>query len=261
MPTTLIFGGSGKVARHLARILASEHRPAHKVYSVIRNPDQAASLEALGAEPVVQSIEDSSVDDLVATIKRTRPDYVVWSAGAGGGSAARTRAVDQDGAIKAMDALAEASRAEPGIVGRRFVMVSAVDVRDRSKAVPDWYGDEDRKISDKAWGSIGGYMAAKLAADASLRGENERRGLAYTIVRPGGLSLKPGTGRVRAGKVSLAGTVPREDVARLLVAVLENEATVGLAFDVLGDGEGADDVEGAVARVAEAKEDTFEGYL
>jgi nucleoside-diphosphate-sugar epimerase len=258
MPTTLIFGGSGKVARHLARILAKEHRPAHTVYSVIRNADQTASLEAIGARPIVQSIEESSIADFVATIVRTKPDFVVWSAGAGGGSPARTKAVDQDGAIKAMDALAEASEAD-GSIGKRFIMVSAIDVRDRSKGAPSWYSDKDKEHSDKVWSYIGTYMDAKLAADISLRSENERRGLEYTIVRPGMLSLESGTGRVRAGKVALTGAIPREDVARVVVAVIENEKTAGLAFDVMGDGDGVDEIDRAIARVADANEDAFEG--
>jgi hypothetical protein len=45
----------------------------------------------------VQSIEDSSVNDLTATIKKHSPNVVIWSAGAGGGSPERTKAVDHEG--------------------------------------------------------------------------------------------------------------------------------------------------------------------
>ena len=77
---TLIFGGSGKVARHITRMLAAK---GHNVYSVIRKPEQASDIEGLGGKPVVQSIEDSSVDDMVKTITDTKASTVIWSAGAG----------------------------------------------------------------------------------------------------------------------------------------------------------------------------------
>merc|ERR1712137_389844 len=104
-------------------------------------------------------------------MKSTQASNIIWSAGAGGGSPERTRAVDRDGAIKCMDAAAKA-----GV--KRFVMVSAVDVRDREgKPEPEWYDDGDRERSDGAWKAIGAYYEAKLAADKSLVTENGRRGL------------------------------------------------------------------------------------
>jgi hypothetical protein len=71
------------------------------VYSIIRSQEQASSLKELGAEPIVQSIEESSVSDLSATISKSKPDVIVWSAGAGGKDGPhRTDAVDRVGAIK-----------------------------------------------------------------------------------------------------------------------------------------------------------------
>ena len=57
----VLFGGSGKVARHITRLLATE---GHNVYSIIRNPAQKADVESLGGKPLVQSIEESSVEDM-----------------------------------------------------------------------------------------------------------------------------------------------------------------------------------------------------
>jgi len=99
----------------------------------------------------VQSIEDSNVNDLTATIRKHSPSVVIWSAGAGGGSPARTKAVDHEGktnsavpcqvrymltrrigAVKVFDATAAA-----GV--KRFIIVSAVDIRDReNKPTPEW---------------------------------------------------------------------------------------------------------------------------
>ncbi|ORY57566.1 Rossmann-fold NAD(P)(+)-binding protein [Pseudomassariella vexata] len=250
-PTTLIFGGHGKVAQHLTRILTQQTTPAHTVHSIIRNADQSDTITSLGGKPIVQSIEESSVADFTATIKKTNPDFVVWSAGAGGGNPERTQAVDREGAIKSMDACAEA-----GV--KRYIIVSALDVRDReNKPVPEWYDDESKRMSDRVWGAIEPYLKAKLAADRSLRMDNRRRGLEYTIVRPGGLSTEPGKGTVQAGKVRLGSMVSREDVARTVVAIMEDSGTVGLAFDVVGGGV---PIKEAVATVANDKVDTFEGY-
>ena len=245
---TLIFGGSGKVARHLTRILAADDN--HTVHSVIRNPDHAPELTRLGAHPIIQDIETASVADLAATLRATHATTVVWAAGAGGGNPARTRSVDQDGAIKTMDATAAA-----GV--RRYLLVSAVDVRDRAaRPEPEWYDDGDRERSGKVWGAIGPYMRAKLEADRSLVGGNERRGLEWTIVRPGGLSQAGGVGTVAAGKVHLERTIAREDVAATVVQCMRDAGTIGLAFDVVG---GETPIEEAVAAVAKGRVDTFAG--
>ncbi|RMY61739.1 hypothetical protein D0863_11179 [Hortaea werneckii] len=246
-PNTIIFGGSGKVARHITRMLAAE---GHNVHSIIRNPDQKPDIEALGGKPIVQSIEESSVADLSATIQQTQSTTVIWSAGAGGGNPERTKTVDHEGAIKSMDATAQA-----GV--KRYLIVSAVDVRDReNRPEPEWYDDGDRDRSNKVWNAIGKYMVAKLHADRSLVTENARRGLDYTIVRPGGLSQEAGTGRIAAGKVHLNTTIPREDVAATAVQCLKDDGTIGLAFDIVGGETGITD---AVAEVAKGKIDTFAG--
>ncbi|KAI0129465.1 Rossmann-fold NAD(P)(+)-binding protein [Xylariales sp. AK1849] len=251
MPTTLIIGGHGKVAQHLTRILTQETTPAHVVHSIIRNADQSDTISSLGAKPIVQSVEDASVADLATTIRQVKPDFVVWAAGAGGGNPERTVSVDKEGAIKSMDASSEA-----GVP--RYIIVSALDVRDReNKPVPDWYDEESRKMSDRVWGAISTYLKAKFEADKSLKTENGRRHLQYTIIRPGGLSQDPGKGTIAAGKTSLASMISREDVARTVLAAMNNPDTSGLAFDIVG---GDVPIEDAVATVAKDKVDTFDGY-
>ena len=112
-------------------------------------------------------------------------------------------------------------------------MVSAIDIRNReSKPVPSWYGKGDKDVSDRVWGAIQPYMEAKFKADRDLRVNNSKRGLRYTIVRPGHLSDEPGKNTVVAGKVSIETSVSRQDVARVVAECLENAAIVGLAFDV-----------------------------
>src|SRR5205085_2136959 len=86
-------------------------------------------------------------------------------------------------------------------------------------ANPDAEGDETFAV----------YLRAKGRADADLAAS----GLDYTIVRPGRLTDEPGTGHVRIGERVGRGEIPRDDVAAVLVAVLDNPATAGKALEVV----------------------------
>lgn len=248
MPTALIFGGSGKVARCLTTILVKH---SYTVHSIIRNATQSESLASLGAHPIVQSIETATPDSLATTIRSVNPSVLIWAAGAGGGDPGRTVSVDQDGAIKAFDAAVLAG------CTKRFILVSALDVRDREgRPAPEWYDDSDRERSEKVWGFIGPYMKAKLNADREFVQGNGRRGLEWTIVRPGGLTNEKGAGKVSAGKVRLNAVISREDVAEVVWRCIEEDGTKGLAFDVAG---GETDIAEAIKYVPDNRIDTFAG--
>jgi nucleoside-diphosphate-sugar epimerase len=108
-----------------------------------------ADLKSLGAEPHILSLEDASEAELAQLLADQRPDATIFAAGAGGkGGPERTRAVDYDGALKVY-AACEAAGA------RRFLLVSAIDVRDRAKPVPAWYTPESKEASDAVWKAIG----------------------------------------------------------------------------------------------------------
>ena len=59
------------------------------------------------------------------------------------------------------------------------------------------------------------YLRAKGRADDAVRAS----GLDATVVRPGGLTNDPGTGRVSLGEKLPPGQVTRDDVAAVLAAV------------------------------------------
>ncbi len=199
MARVIIFGGHGKVALQLARILADR---GDDVSSVFRNPDHADDVAATGARPVVADIERLDTGELSALV--AGHDAVVFSAGAGGGNPARTYAVDRDAAIRVVDAAARA-----GV--KRFVMVSYFG------AGPDHGVPE----SD----SFFPYAEAKAAADAHLRAS----GLDWTVLGPGRLTLDAPSGRIAIGQSK--GAVSRADVALVAAAVLADDTTVGRTID------------------------------
>ncbi|KAH8719433.1 hypothetical protein GQ44DRAFT_808797, partial [Phaeosphaeriaceae sp. PMI808] len=186
---------------------------------------------------IVQSVEDSSVADFVSIIKYVKPGVVIWSAGAGAGGAgaARLKAVDTDGQIKIMDAVAQA--AEEAGTTRRYISISSLEVRDdMKKPMPHWYDTADKNFSASLASMFRSYFRARLVSDKSLVDENSRRKLEYTIVRPEWMSFGPSTGRTAAGRCRISGMVSREDVTTVLEHCINSSKTIGLAFDVAGGG-------------------------
>lgn len=211
-----IAGGNGAIARQLTRLLVG--RGDH-VRSLVRRREQLSAVEQLGAEPVLCDLEAAEAEQLAAAVG-AGSDAVVFAAGAGPGSgAARKETVDYGGAVK----LIEAAR-RLGV--HRYLMVSSV------RADANAPGDEVFDV----------YLRAKGRADDELRAS----GLDHTIVRPVRLTDEPGTGRVRVGDPPPGATIPREDVAAVLLAALDEPATIGATFDVAA---GDTPVEEAVRRV------------
>ena len=192
----VVAGGHGKVGLNLLRLLAER---GHRARGLVRNPDHVPDLADVGAEAVVCDME--ALDDLSGCC--TGADAVVFAAGAGPGSGPeRKRTVDLGAAVKLMDA---------GV--RRYVMVSAI-----SAGRPDEWSEPMRP-----------YYEAKAEADRRL----EESGLEYTIVRPGSLTDDPGTGLVTVGTDLDRGEVPRDDVAAVLLAVLETPTSIGKTFELV----------------------------
>ena len=199
----VIVGGHGKIALRLEKLLAER---GDSPRGIVRKTEQASDLEEIGAEPIVLDIEN--VDDISDALAGA--DAVVFAAGAGPGSGpARKRTVDYGGAVK----LADACRIQ-GI--SRYVMVSAI-----GSNRPETWSDDMRP-----------YQEAKSEADKYLM----QSGLDYTILRPGGLTDDPGTGKVQVGERLDYGQVTREDVAGVIAECLVADNSIGKAFDLLNDG-------------------------
>jgi uncharacterized protein YbjT (DUF2867 family) len=198
-----IAGGHGQIALRLAKVLSER---GDEAVAIIRNPDHADDVRQAGAEPAVVDLEHASEDQVARAIAGC--DAAVFSAGAGPGSGPqRKETMDYGGAVKLI-----AGAKQAGI--SRYVIVSSVG------ANPDAPGNDTFSV----------YLRAKGRADEAVRSS----GLDATVVRPGGLTNDPGTGRVSLGESLRRGRVPRDDVAAVIVAVLDSPNTIGKTFELIG---------------------------
>jgi uncharacterized protein YbjT (DUF2867 family) len=193
----VIAGGHGQIALRLERLLTAR---GDEAVGIVRNPAHVADLEAAGARAVVLDLENSDVDAVAEVLKGA--DAAVFSAGAGPGSGtARKDTVDRGAAALFAEA---AERA--GV--RRHIQVGSIGADNPEN--PD-VTEEFRH-----------YLRAKRAAEDDLKA----RDLDWTILRPGQLTDDPGTGRVLLAEKADRGPIPRDDVAAVLVGLLETPASV-----------------------------------
>ena len=101
----------------------------------------------------------------------------------------------------------------------RLVQVSAIGVERVRDAV-------DPGLDDV----FAAYLRAKLAADDDLRA---RADLAWSILRPGRLTDGPGSGLVSLSSHESRGAIPRDDVAAVLLAMIDEPRTSGLVLDLV----------------------------
>src|SRR6266550_3698175 len=202
----VIAGGHGKIALLLERLLAGR---GDQAVGLVRNPAHVGDVQKAGAEAVVCDLEAASADDVAVLLSGA--DAAVFAAGAGPGSGVpRKDSVDRGGSVLMADA---AERA--GV--RRFVQISSMGA-----------GSPPRPGTGEVWAA---YITAKTAAESDLR----TRDLDWTILRPGGLTDAPPSGRIRLAAPPLpAGTIPRADVAAVIATLLDEPGTGHQTLELTG---------------------------
>lgn len=201
----LVVGANGQIGRHLVELL--NESPDHTPIAFVRKEDQVNHFKGQGIEARLNNLENS-IQEISQAMEDI--DSVVFTAGSGGSTGAdKTLLIDLDGAVKVM----EAAKLK-GI--KRFVLVSALGADDRSK-----WNEE-----------IKSYYVAKHFADQWLTSSD----LNYTIVRPGILKNEDSRKTVQIAP-SIERTddysIPRVDVARVILASLDKEETYRQAFDLI----------------------------
>ncbi|WP_061809123.1 SDR family oxidoreductase [Rossellomorea vietnamensis] len=201
-----VVGANGQIGKQVVGFLKED---GHTPRAIVRKEEQVQSFEQEGVEAALVDLE-GTVEQISNGLKGA--DAAVFSAGSGGSTGSdKTLLIDLDGAVKTMEAAKEA-----GI--ERFIIVSALQAHHRE----NWND------------SLKPYYVAKHFADRAL----EDSGLTYTIIRPGGLLNEEGTGKVSAAENLERGSIPREDVARTIVASLTEESTFNKGFDLISGSTG-----------------------
>lgn len=200
----VIAGGHGKIALHLERLL-TEH--GHQAVGLVRNPDHLDDLAAVGAKGILCDLEKAN--PLTVAEYLAGANAAVFAAGAGPGSGTgRKDTVDRGASVVLADACEQA-----GV--DRFLQISSMGA-----------GSEPPQGTDPTFAV---YLRAKTAAEEDLRG----RDLDWTILRPGALTDDEPTDRVHLGPSVPRGSVTRADVAAVLLGLLSEPATIGMALELV----------------------------
>jgi uncharacterized protein YbjT (DUF2867 family) len=205
-----LVGATGRTGRLVADKL---HRAGIPFRALLRNEAQRGHFEGLGASPVIVDL----TQDFCAALEGVRT--VIFAAGSAESEGAeQERQIDRDAIIKAVDCAKQYG-------ANRFIVVSALLAYDPERA-PD---------------ELRHYAQMKRASDDYLIGS----GLDYLVLRPGTLTMEPGTGTIEivTDAQSARAPVAREDVADVVLEALK----VGLVNKIVGFAGGGKPISDALA--------------
>lgn len=213
MERVLVVGATGHTGKRVIEILNNSN--TFEPYAMIRKEDQRQMFEDMDVETVLADLEK----DVTETVQGM--DKVIFAAGSGGKTGEdKTIAIDQNGAIKMIDAAKQAKV-------KKFVMLSSMGA-DNPEA------NKDLKV----------YLEAKNKADEHLKSS----GLTYTILRPGALTDDLGLAKVKlAEKLNETGEISRDDVAFLLVMSLADPLVKNKTIEAL---EGKESIKNAIIELS-----------
>jgi len=196
----LVAGATGTTGKIIVDLL--KNSSSYEPIAMVRKEEQKKEFEAQNVKAILADLE-KDISDVAKDAAK-----VIFAAGSKGKNVI---GVDQEGAKKLTDAAKNAG-------ATKFVMLSSM-------------GADDPSVSE----DLQDYLKAKQNADEYLKSS----GVNYTIVRPGSLNDKDASGKIQLKeKLSEMGEISRADVARTLVAVLEDDVQSNNTFEILsGDTE------------------------
>lgn len=195
MEKVLVAGANGTTGKKIVSILKNNGH--YEPIAMVRKKEQIAHFKDNKVQTILADLE-KDVSDVTNGI-----DRVIFAAGSGG---KKVEEVDQNGAIKLVDAAKNSNV-------KKFVMLSSMGA------------DNPEEASD-----LKAYLKAKHNADEHLK----QSGLEYAIVRPGALINDDGNGKIEIdNKLNKSGEIPRRDVAETLVGSLEDSVAKNKTFEIL----------------------------
>jgi len=194
----LLFGASRGTGLEVARLLGAR---GERIVALLRPSAAGTELAATGAELAAGDVMNP---EEVAGAFAQGPFRAVISTI--GGRRGQTPRPDFDGNRHIVDAALAAGTP-------RMILVTMIGA-----------GDSAEAVSPKVREVLGEAMRAKSQAEGYLTGS----GLPYTILRPGGMTSDPATGTaIRSADRSSMGVITRADLARLIIACLDDERSIG----------------------------------
>ncbi|MFD2562133.1 SDR family oxidoreductase [Aquimarina rubra] len=209
MEKILVIGATGTTGNKVINELQNHQN--YEPIAMVRKPEQQSQFEQQGVKTILGDLTED-VTHVTEGI-----DKVIFAAGSKGKA---LDAVDRKGAMKIVDA---SKRHKV----QKFVMLSSI-------------GADQPQQSDQ----LQEYLQAKNDADEYLGNS----GLDFTIVRPGTLSDDTPTGKITISKSleNKKGSIPRGDVAKVLVHSLKDAVANREVFEILN---GEQHIEEAVMTV------------
>lgn len=207
----LVIGASGRVGKKLCKRLLNE---GHQVFGTTRKD------EKLFEEDNYTQV-NLDLSDPLEEVKHNTPeglDAFIFVSGSRGKNLLQ---VDLHGAVQSMKVAQQL-----GV--KRYIMLSSIF----SLAPEQWKGPARESLYD--------YMIAKHYADQWLI---EQTDLDYTILQPGGLTEKDGSGKIEVN-VNSAGENSIENVANTLYTILKRDNTIGKVIPMK---DGDQDIEKAIS--------------
>jgi len=206
--TVLVAGGTGGTGRHVVAQLLADGR--YSVRVMTRNPDAARATLGDKVELVSGDVrEPASLDPALAGVR-----FVVATIGSNQRrDPTNNPEVVDYGGIRNLALAAKAA----GV--RQLVLVSSQGVTNVREPLNQW---------------LNNILIWKYLGEEALR----KSGVPYTVVRPSGLTDKPGGQGVLFAQGDTAkerGSIPREDVAAVCVAALGRADALGKTFEITGD--------------------------
>lgn len=195
MEKVLVAGATGRTGKKIVGLLRDSEK--YEPIAMVRTQAQKTEFEDQGIDTRMGDLEEN-IDHIAKDVNK-----IIFAAGSGG---KKVHEVDQEGAKKLIDA---GKRADI----YKFVMLSAMGADNPESAT---------ELKD--------YLKAKHNADEYLRASL----LPYTILCPGALTNDAGTGKIHAeSSINSSGSISRDDVAKTLVALLDNDCARDTSFEIL----------------------------